>query len=92
MSAVVQEGPGFLIERDADGDTIVVTDCFTDEAAQLLRSGSVSGLDLNYAKGFKDTDLEFIEAWPITRLSVLARTMSDIEPIYRLPRRGQGCD
>jgi Leucine-rich repeat (LRR) protein len=29
--------------------------------------------------------LEFIEAWPITRLSLLARTMSNIEPIYRLP-------
>jgi hypothetical protein len=88
MSAVVQEGPGFLIERDVDGDTLVVTERFTDEAAQLLRSGSVSGLDLNYAKGFKDTDLEFIEAWPITRLSVLARTMSNIEPIYRLPSLG----
>lgn len=84
----MQEGPGFLIERDADGDTLVVTDRFTDEAARLLRSGSVSGLDLNYAKGFKDTDLEFIEAWPITRLSLLARTMRSIEPIYRLPSLG----
>jgi hypothetical protein len=61
---------------------------FTDEAARLLWSGSVSGLDLNYAKGFKDTDLEFIEAWPIPRLSLLARTMSRIEPIYRLPNLG----
>jgi hypothetical protein len=85
MNAVVQEGPGFLIERDVDGDTLVITDRFTDKAAQILRSGTVSGLDLNYAKGFKDTDLEFIEEWPITRLSLLARTMSNIEPIYRLP-------
>ena len=85
MSVIVREGPGFRLERDGSGNTLVVTDRVSAEAVQLLASGSVDGLDLNYAKGFKDTDLEFIEAWPITRLSVLARTANNIEPLYRLP-------
>jgi hypothetical protein len=84
-AVVVGEGPGFRIERSAFGDTLVVTDKFTAEASSVLYSGSVAGLDLNYALGFKNTDLEFIEPWPITRIRLLARTIKSIEPIYRLP-------
>ena len=85
MGQIVREGPGFRVESGELGDTLVVTDRFTAEAARLLESGSVSGLDLNYAKGFENSDLEFVDAWSVTRVSVLARTVTNIEPLYRLP-------
>lgn len=44
----------------------------------------MDGLDLNYAKGFKDTDLAFIRDWPIKRFTILVRTVKDLTPIYRL--------
>ncbi len=54
------------------------------DAAAALRAGRADGLDLNYAKGFKDTDLAFIEDWPLTRVSLLARTVKDLGPLRRV--------
>lgn len=63
---------------------MVVTGPWSDYAARLLWSGEIDGLDLNYAKGFKDTNLAFIEPWPIRRLSILARTVRDLAPVSNL--------
>ena len=49
----------------------------------MIEAGRVHGLELNYAKGFKDTDLGFIRAWPIRSLTIVARTIEDLSPIYR---------
>ncbi|HVR79062.1 MAG TPA: hypothetical protein VMS99_11815 [Acidimicrobiia bacterium] len=62
----------------------MATDAWTEVAEGLLESGRVDGLDLNYAKGFKDINLEFVRDWPLKRLTVLARTVSDLAPISRL--------
>jgi len=78
---IVREGQGFRIERDAEGDTLVVTDRWSTQAEALLDQGAADGLDLNYAKGFKDTDLAFLRPWPLRRLKLLARTVKDIGPI-----------
>ena len=84
MSQVIEEGSCYRIEDSALGTTLVATGAWNDDAAAVLRAGRVDGLDLNYAKGFTDTDLAFIEDWPIKRLSLLARTVKDITPLYRL--------
>ncbi|MEA2705202.1 MAG: hypothetical protein QOD63_3147, partial [Actinomycetota bacterium] len=81
---IVRKDPGFHVER-ADGcATLVVTDSWSRQAERVLESGVADGLDLNYAKGFKDTDLAFIRAWPLKRLKILARTITDLTPIYAL--------
>lgn len=85
MIDVIEEGPSFRIERSDVGTTLVATGSWTTEAANALRSGRADGLDLNYAgKGFKNTDLAFIEAWPLKRLTLLARTVKDVSPVCRL--------
>lgn len=81
---VIDSGPGFQIERADSGTTLVVTDSWTSEAERVVVSGRVDGLDLNYAKGFKNTDLAFFRDWPLKRVTVLARTVKDLSPIYRL--------
>jgi len=42
------------------------------------------GLDLNYAHGFGEPSLEFLDVWPLRRLRVLDRGLVDLEPIGRL--------
>jgi len=75
---------GFLIEDGTDSRTLVVTGDWTGRAAKALRAGDADGLILNYARGYREPDLTFLEDWPLRRLQVLARTVTDIEPIYRL--------
>jgi hypothetical protein len=53
---------------------LVATGRWPDEAAAARSDGRADCLDLNCAKGFKDTDLAFIEDWPLQRLSLRART------------------
>jgi hypothetical protein len=81
---IVEEGSSYRIERDESGDTLVVTDSWTPQISQLMADGRADGLDLNYAKGFKDTDLEILRDWPVKRLAVLARTIKDLSPVLRL--------
>jgi internalin A len=84
VSVVVEEGPGFHVERTDVGATLIASGNWSAQADRVLDSGGVDGLDLNYAKGFKDTNLAFVRAWPIKRLTILARTVKDLTPIYRL--------
>ena len=49
-----------------------------------LWSGQADGLILNYARGFRERSLDFVEAWPLRRITILARTLRDLDPIYRL--------
>ena len=81
----VEGGSNYRLEAELDGTTtLVITGAWSDAAAGLLESGRADGLDLNYAKGFKDTDLSFIRDWPIKRLSVIAGTVKDLSPVERL--------
>lgn len=84
-SAGVDESHNYRIESSSDGDTLVVTDHWSPDIDELLRSGRIAGLDLNFAKGFKPKDLPRLdESWGIRRLSLLARTVKDLSPILRL--------
>lgn len=47
-------------------------------------SGEADGLVLNYAHGFQQPSLEFLDEWPIRRLDVLDRKLTDLTPLARL--------
>jgi hypothetical protein len=74
----------FVLEKGPEGTTVIVTGNWTDEQASILASGEADGLVLNYARGFRERSLAFLDSWPIRRLDILARTIKDIEPVYRL--------
>ncbi len=52
--------------------------------AQCFHNGLADGLTLNYARGFQERNLSFLKGLPIRRLTILARTMSDLDPVYEL--------
>lgn len=74
----------YVIEDCAEGRALVVTGPWSSAAAAVLQRGEADSLVLNYARGFIEANLEFIEAWPIRRLRVLDRQMDNLEPIERL--------
>src|SRR5690242_11158836 len=81
VPAHMPEHASYAIEPTDDGDLMVVVDSFDEAAAAVLRSGQVTGLTLNYALGFRERDLEFLEPWPLRRLDLLARTITDLSPL-----------
>jgi hypothetical protein len=76
--------PGFVVEERPDGKALVATGPWTGEAIGVLEQPDVEALELNYARGFSEPNLEFLEAWPIRRLLVLDRTQADLSPIVHL--------
>lgn len=64
---------------------MVVTGPWSAAATEVLQRGEADGLVLNYARGFVEEDLEFLEGgWSVRRLKVLDRGISDLVPIGRL--------
>jgi hypothetical protein len=77
----------FVLEQSPEGTDLVLTGNWSAEAAACLEGGGADGLVLNYARGYRERDLRFVEALPIHRLHVLARSVSDLSPIYSLGDR-----
>jgi hypothetical protein len=78
------ESPSYRIEEDDAGRVLVVTGRWTREAALVVERGEVDGLTLNYALGFSHPNIEFLDAWPIRRLRILDRGLTNLEPVARL--------
>lgn len=78
------ESPSYRIEEDGGSRNLVITGRWTADAAQLVERGEVEGLTLNYALGFSEPNLDFLDAWPIRRLQILDRSLTDLEPVARL--------
>lgn len=76
----------FIIEEISGSHHLVVTGRWTGAASAALRAGDIDGLVLNYARGFSEPTLEFLEDWPIRHLEVLAPDIADLEPISRMRR------
>lgn len=74
----------FTLEQTPEGVDLVVSGDWSEEARQSLVKGSADGLVLNYARGYRERDLEFLAGLPVRRLHVLARTVTDLSPIYSL--------
>ncbi|MCW3013025.1 MAG: hypothetical protein JWO02_117 [Solirubrobacterales bacterium] len=77
-------GSGYVLEDSPDGRALVVTGPWSGEAAGVLVRGEADGLVLNYARGFCDGSLEFLEGWGVRRLNILDRGIVDLGPIGRL--------
>lgn len=76
-SHVIEEGP--------QGRSLVVTGPWSKDAGQALARGEADGLVLNYARGFCEGSLDLLDGgWPLRRLSVLDRSIIDLDPIGRL--------
>lgn len=74
----------FVIHDDENGKSLDVVGDWTPQAADVLARGEADGLILNYARGFRERNVDFLRDWPVRRLTILARTITDLEPIYRL--------
>ena len=79
-----ESGQGYEIEDHSDGRTLVVTGRWTAEANAAVQRGDVDGVWLNYARGYSEPDLSFLDAWPIKRLLVIDRSLTDLAPLSRL--------
>lgn len=75
---------GFELVANGDGVDLVVTGDWSAQAHEEIVEGRADGLVLNYARGFRERDLRFMEGLPLRRLDILARTHSDVTPIYTL--------
>ena len=73
----VREGHGYRLETSDQGVTLVVTGTWTDDARTALDLAEADGLNLNYALGFKDTDLAFIQQWPLATSRRSGRSSPD---------------
>lgn len=72
-------------ERAFDGAMdLVVTGAWSSETRRVAESGEYDRLVLNYARGFRARTLDVVADLPLKRLSVLARTLKDVEAIYTL--------
>ncbi|MDP9904514.1 hypothetical protein [Arthrobacter bambusae] len=63
---------------------MVLTGPWTPEAAEAVRDGHVDRLVLNYALGFTEPSLDFLEGLPLRELVILAPQLSDLEPVHTL--------
>jgi internalin A len=77
-------GAAYELEPNEDGLSLVVTGPWTPTSAGAMSRPDVTGLTLNYARGFQERDLSFLQDWPVKELRLLARTITDLEPVYRL--------
>jgi internalin A len=76
---------GYIVEDAPEGRTLVVTGAWSGEAEKLLARGEADGLVLNYARGFCEGNLGFLDGgWGVRRLNILDRGIMDLEPIRRL--------
>ncbi len=73
-----------MIEDEPEGRTLVVTGRWTAAAEAAVQREDVDGVWLNYARGYSEPDLSFLDAWPIKRLLVIDRSLTDIAPLSRL--------
>lgn len=74
----------FILEPRDHGVDLVVTGDWSPVAREALQAGRADGLVLNYARGFREQPIDFIEGLPIRKLDLLARSVSDLSPVYSL--------
>jgi hypothetical protein len=79
-----RSSPQFVIEDMPEGRTLVVTGAWTSEAERVVKSGEVDRLWLNYARGYTQPDLSFLDAWPVRGLLLIDRKVTDLQPLERL--------
>lgn len=74
----------FIIDETSGVRTLVVSGRWTSDAEEMVSAGEVDRLELNYARGFKERDLAFLDSWPIRELMMIARDIDDLASLERL--------
>src|SRR3954451_3059060 len=75
----------YVIEEGPAGRSLVVTGRWSEAISSALTRGEADALVLNYARGFCEGTLTMLDsAWGLRRLSVLDRSITDLEPLCRL--------
>jgi len=75
----------YILEDTSEGRALVVTGPWSKQTEDALVRGEADGLVLNYARGFCETNLEFLTPhWSVRRLDLLDRKIVDLEPVGRL--------
>lgn len=75
----------FVLEPRADGGVdLVVTGDWSWAAREAVESGRADGVVLNYARGFREQPIDFLRGMPIRKVDLLARSVSDLSPVYSL--------
>lgn len=74
----------FVLEHTNEGTDLVLTGDWSNGAAECFLNGSADGLILNYARGYRERDLSFMRALPIRRLQLLARSVTELSPLYHI--------
>jgi len=83
---------GVRVEPGWWGERLVVTSEWSDSIARHLRAKGIRELVLNYALGFKGSDVGFLATIPeLEGLTLLHWTIDDVSPIHSL-RRLRGLD
>lgn len=81
-----------VLEPRADGGVdLVVTGDWSWAAREAVESGRADGVVLNYARGFREQPIDFLRGMPIRKVDLLARSVSDLSPVYSLGRRWRSC-
>lgn len=63
------------------GTTFVVTGRWSDETAAAFRQSGVEALELNYALGYREPSIDFLDHLPVRRLLILDRSLRDLSPL-----------
>jgi hypothetical protein len=66
------------------GQDAVLEGPWDPEVGELIRSGAVDGLSINFAKGFTGPDIEFVRDLPLRRVFMIARHVDDVAPLSTL--------
>lgn len=74
-------GEGFAIRNLDDRTEMVVTGSWSPRAADAIGAGSVDRLVLNYAHGFRESDLGFLVGLPVRQLVIVDRRIEDLEAL-----------
>ena len=75
---------GVVVSDRGDAVEMVVTGPWTAEASAMVQAGNVDRLVLNYALGFNEPSLDFLQGLPLRELVILDPRLTDLEPIHAL--------
>ena len=70
------ETRSYVVEETPERCSLVVTGAWSAQAADILARHEVDGLVLDYARGFSERTLEFLDVhWGLRRLKLLDRAI-----------------
>lgn len=77
----LEAGENYYIQRLGNERVLVPTGRWDSTMSTIMDTGRASGLMLNYALGYMEPDLSFLQPWPITSLRVLDWQLTDLRPM-----------